>query len=401
MTNIHSAIQNGSSNSTANERSLHTHARRGHSLSGPAGLVVLLASLCAPWPASGVILWSTGDPTYNTTEPTGALAGSGWQYEGHWGSFLGTPIAPRYFVTAKHVGGAVGDMFTYQGISYTTVAYYDDPGSDLRIWKVNGLFPAFAPLYTASDELGKSLVVIGRGTQRGEPIYNEVPLAQASPAAPATLQLLLCGKAPAKSTAAKGGAVKRATATSTSATTPVASSAPATTSTTTSAPAPATEPATATPAPTTDTTTTVTVSSTPIVELKGWQWGACDGVMRWGENQVDAVIPVGGSVGDLLRAAFDANAGPNEAHLSSGDSGGAVFINDGTAWKLAGINYAVDGPYKTSPSGTPFYGAIFDVCGLYLNTYLLPEEQLPVPSNFYATRISARLAWIQSVISQP
>jgi hypothetical protein len=429
VTDTCSSAESKSSCYAANERLSNTNARRGNSFSAAAGLVVLLASLYAPLPARGVILWSTGDPTYNTTEPTGALAGSGWQYEGDWGSFLGTPIAPGYFITARHVGGAVGDTFSYQGVNYTTVACYDDPGSDLRIWKINGLFPTFAPLYSCNDEMGKSLVVFGRGTQRGDPIYNELPAAQASLGAPPAAQLLLCGSAPGKSAksapprlptvtprfvfpaqvAVPWRGVGRSNGTSAANRTvptqgnppwsipPPAASEPVAPPT----PAPETEPTTGTPAPTGDTTTPVTAPNTPIIELKGWQWGAFDGLMRWGENQVDAVIAVGGSVGDLLRAAFDAGVGPNEAHLSSGDSGGAVFINDGTVWKLAGINYAVDGPYKTSPTGTPFYGAIFDVCGLYLDTYLLPEEDAPVPSHFYATRISTRLDWIQSVINQP
>lgn len=447
MTNIYSATQSGSSSSTANERSHLTNPRRGHSLSATAGIVALLACLSAPWPASGVILWSTGDPTYNTTEPGGALAGSGWQYEGGWGSFLGTPIAPSYFITARHVGGAVGDTFTYRGVNYTTVACYDDPGSDLRIWKVNGLFPTFAPLYTANDELGKSLVVFGRGTQRGDPIYNELPLAQASPGVRPAAQLLLCGNGPAKAAAAKGEPAKCAAARPPAATPTLAVPArvpvvwrgvghgnevsaanrtvptrgnppwlnrtpapPATNESPQPVPAPVTDSPTTAPAPdtgtsapdtTSDTTTPAPDPTVTLIGLKGWGWGPCDGVMRWGENQVEAVIPVGGSVGDLLRAAFDADAGPNEAHLSTGDSGGAVFIHDGTAWKLAGINYAVDGPYKTSPTGTPFYGAIFDICGLYLDTYLIPQDQVFEPSHFYATRVSARLDWIQSVISQP
>ena len=33
--------------------------------------------------ARGVLLFRTGDPAANTTEPTGALAGSGWQYQGN------------------------------------------------------------------------------------------------------------------------------------------------------------------------------------------------------------------------------------------------------------------------------------------------------------------------------
>src|SRR5436309_1682040 len=81
--------------------------------------------------AHGVIFDSTGDPTFNTTAPSGSLTGSGWQYQGLWGGFLGTPVAPQYFVTAKHVGGTIGQDLVLNGISYTTVAVSNDPNSDL------------------------------------------------------------------------------------------------------------------------------------------------------------------------------------------------------------------------------------------------------------------------------
>ena len=60
--------------------------------------------------------------------------------EGTWGGFLGTPIAPKYFMTAEHVGGAIGQTFVFHGVPYTTTAMYDDPDSDLRIWRICGAF---------------------------------------------------------------------------------------------------------------------------------------------------------------------------------------------------------------------------------------------------------------------
>ena len=134
------------------------------------GRLALLAFGLATQTLRAVILYGTGDPTCNTTAPAGALQGSGWQYEGQWGCFLGTPIAPQYFMAAQHIGGSVGQTFTFNGANYTTTAYWDDPSSDLRIWKVNGAFPNYTPLYSTSDEAGKPLVVIGRGTQRGAPV---------------------------------------------------------------------------------------------------------------------------------------------------------------------------------------------------------------------------------------
>lgn len=70
--------------------------------------------LCAMWAGfispHAVLFYSTSDPIHNTTAPTGSLTNSGWQYEGEWNGFLGTAIAPRYFITAKHVGGSIGDV---------------------------------------------------------------------------------------------------------------------------------------------------------------------------------------------------------------------------------------------------------------------------------------------------
>src|SRR5436190_22951426 len=116
--------------------------------------------------AWGVLLYSTAQR--NTWAPSGSLWNSGWQYEGRWGAFLGTPIAPRFFITAENVGGSVGQAFTYRGKTYTAKARFDDPNSDLRIWMVDRPFAdAYAPIYRGSSEVGKQAVLYGRGTQRG------------------------------------------------------------------------------------------------------------------------------------------------------------------------------------------------------------------------------------------
>jgi hypothetical protein len=134
---------------------------------GLLAALLLIASRC-----DGVILYGTSDPNVNTTAPDGSLAGSGWQYEGSFGGFLGTAIAPNYFVTAKHFGGSVGDAFTLDGVTYTTTAVFGDPSSDLQLWKVSGTLPTYAALYsnTPGSEVNQSLVVFGRGTQRGDPV---------------------------------------------------------------------------------------------------------------------------------------------------------------------------------------------------------------------------------------
>ena len=278
--------------------------------------------LIAVWQVASVLVWlplshavlftSTDDPTYNTTAPGGALTNSGWQYEGEWNGFLGTPIAPMFFLAAKHIGGTTGEVFVLNGFTYHTVAFSDCPNCDLRVWQVAETFPLAAPLYTASNEVGRRCVVFGRGTQRGA---------------------------------------------------------------------------------------AVTVSN----QLKGWKWGTRDAVERWGENVVSSVY-TDQRVGELLQVYFDRHGIRNECHLSFGDSSGAMFIRDGSTWKLAGIHYSVDGPFSLDgTTNTQFDAALVDMGGFYVSTgtswTYIPDQPFDIPSSFYSTRVSAYVSWINSVIA--
>ena len=276
----------------------------------PLVLVGALAFVCQP-KAVAVLLLGTGDPAANTNAPTGDLAGSGWQYQGRFGDFMGTAIAPSFFITAKHIGWA-GPVFTFHGVDYDVVERFDDRWTDLTIWRVSGILPTFAPLYPREDEAGQHLVVIGRGSERGSDVLKEGV-------------------------------------------------------------------------------------------LRGWTWGAQTHLQRWGENAVSR-IAYAGTEKQFLYAAFDAAGGPNEAHLSAGDSGGAVFLNDGGTWKLAGINSAVDGPfYAAETRESRFDGALTDVNGFYASndggrSFYPYASAAPRPSGFFAARISSRRQWIYSVV---
>lgn len=292
--------------------------------------VVVLAAVgwVGSWQAEAVVLLGSSEGNRNASAPTGELTGSGWDLQGKWGYFLGTPIAPSYFITAKHVGGKVGDEFDFRGVRYRTLGAFEDSQSDLRIWRVSGIFPAFAVIHSAGNETGKKIVVFGRGGPKGAVV--EVP------------DLL-------------------------------------------------------------------------STRRKGWFWTPSDGVIRWGENSVSSVVSTSGAglvsltgasggLGELLKMEFNFSEGENEAHLSYGDSGGAVFLLHNGEWQLAGINYAVDGPYNTGPSGPGFSACIYDEGGLYKGgegrwqlTPDLPTEQA---GSFYATRISARAGWIEEVLKQ-
>jgi len=126
--------------------------------------------LWLPAPARAVLFKSTGDPAYNTTAPGGALTNSGWQYEGQFGGFLATPIAPRFFLAAQHIGAY--PTFSFNNVTYNATNYFDCPNTDLRIFVVDQTFASWAPLYTNKNEAGKHCVLIGRGTERGDPIVS-------------------------------------------------------------------------------------------------------------------------------------------------------------------------------------------------------------------------------------
>ncbi len=280
-------------------------------------------------PCQAIVFEATADPTHNTTAPTGTFANSGWQYEGTYGSYLGTMIAPQYFITAQHFG-TQGSTFTqsslFNGGSDVTynidtaanggAGYWDIAGTDLRIFKIQGTFSTYAPLYTGSSETGLTMEINGRGGARGADVLV-------------------------------GGV------------------------------------------------------------LHGWQDTAPDGTARWGTNTVSGIFS--SAIGDLLTASFSASGTAEEATLSNGDSGGGVFVDDGGIWKLAGVNYSIDGMFDTNNvigDGTDFNAALFDRGGLYQGSdsfgwTLIPDLPLDNPSSMYASRISTSAASIMSITAVP
>lgn len=142
-------------------------------------------------------------------------------------------------------------------------------------------------------------------------------------------------------------------------------------------------------------------------QLKGWKHTGGDGVTRWGINTVTGIVNQAGS--QLLQAEFNNLPGQNEATLSVGDSGGPVFILDGGEWRLAGVNFGVDGAFDTNNvtgDGSEFGGALFDRGGLWQGSdasswQLITDTPADDPSSMYASRISASVSEIQAITLVP
>lgn len=296
------------------------------------GLTILGTSLSTAGTLQAVIVM--GPQGRNLTAPA-----QGWLYQGSYRGFLGTPIAPNYFITAAHIGGGPGDTFVYPNASgaqtnYTVIASFDDPGTDLRIHRVSTSFDSWAPLWDASvdgSESGKSLLVFGRGRGRGAEVWGPSSTSSSSPT--------------------------RGRRTS---------------------------------------------------ELKGWEWGVDDGQRSWGTNTVLGVANGGSELGQLLVFDFSKNGGVNEAGVSGGDSGGAVFIQGaGGVWKLAGITYGTNFQFRRTPTSDTFNATLFDTGGFYQPSgsdwVLTPESNADQPVFGYSTRIASTSAtnWINSVINSP
>jgi hypothetical protein len=130
-------------------------------------MLVVLAMTLAADPARGVII--IGSSAGNTSAPSDPSLGVRWNQVGSINAFMGTPIAPQFFLTAKHLGNLTGQAITFlDSTSYTTTARFVDPASDLAIYQISGTFPTdkIVPLYSGSFTNNQAMTIFGRGLSR-------------------------------------------------------------------------------------------------------------------------------------------------------------------------------------------------------------------------------------------
>jgi len=140
-------------------------------------------------------------------------------------------------------------------------------------------------------------------------------------------------------------------------------------------------------------------------ESKGWILGISDQGERWGKNTVVDVIS-DPTYGKLLHCTFDNPGIAGECMLSTGDSGGGMFVLEDGLWRLAGINLAADSTFRVGPTGTQFFAAIYDEGGLEYfddpNWIPVDDEQQNIPANFYGSQIAPKSTrdWIKGFASE-
>lgn len=92
-------------------------------------------------------------------------------YVGKWNGSSGVPVDTHWFLTAKHVGGAVGQNFLLQDTLYTAAEIVDHPTADLRLVRVEQEMPGHHEI--ASDpKIGDPAMVGGYGAIAGSSTGN-------------------------------------------------------------------------------------------------------------------------------------------------------------------------------------------------------------------------------------
>ncbi|HEX8324279.1 MAG TPA: PEP-CTERM sorting domain-containing protein [Tepidisphaeraceae bacterium] len=128
------------------------------------------------WHASAQAVIVTGPQGRNTSAPAGSLAETGFNLQGNFGDFLGTPVSSNWFVTAAHFGIPDNKLTTVDGVVHPVTNRVPVAGTDLVLYQVSVPFNAnqVASIYNPATDgaltTADPIFVYGRGTQRGAEI---------------------------------------------------------------------------------------------------------------------------------------------------------------------------------------------------------------------------------------
>ena len=117
----------------------------------------------------------------------------------------------------------------------------------------------------------------------------------------------------------------------------------------------------------------------PPGPIGGYDWDSTR-TLRWGTNQIEDIPATPVLDTFAIGAYFDAGATPHEAMAADGDSGGALFVENGGTWELAGILFAIAG-YSGQPEDTALYGnATYAADLAFYRDDILDVVSLPEPT---------------------
>lgn len=139
-------------------------------------------------------------------------------------------------------------------------------------------------------------------------------------------------------------------------------------------------------------------------QTRGYYWTTADHVQSWGSAVAVDDVVTDNTYGDLVAFGF-ATSG---LALTGGDSGGGLFVFADGQWKLAGVNFGIDGRWSRTEAGPYEDASIFDARGLWVggptdgnpandpDHVLLPSDEA-ISGSSYASRISSNRAAINAI----
>lgn len=92
-------------------------------------------------------------------------------YVGTWNGSSAVCIAPNWIVSARHVNGVVGGMFTMRGRQYRAVEIRQHPTQDIQLIRVAETLPGYHMLATGVSA-GDPVILGGWGVTNGNPVTN-------------------------------------------------------------------------------------------------------------------------------------------------------------------------------------------------------------------------------------